>query len=218
MIVSPASARLVALFGVKAVVGAGAAVVGAGMVLMTRLGVGAAIWQPMGVAAVMGVGMGAAFGPATASLMGSVPRDRAGVGSAMNDTTRQCGGALGVAVLGSVLASRYHRAIDQAAVLHRLPASAAAAVRPDIGRAVHFAHSTASGGTGTAALAVARHGFVTAFHLAAMVGAAVMFVGVLVVALWLPARAADQSAEAIGSVEPVGDDRVAALTPDPQVA
>jgi hypothetical protein len=45
-----------------------------------------------------------------------------------------------------------------------------------------------------------------------------MFVGVLVVALWLPARAADQSAEAIGSVEQVGDDRVAALTPDPQVA
>ena len=49
--------------------------------------------------------------PATDSIMGSLPRAKAGVGSAVNDTTRQAGGALGVAVLGSVLASRYRTTV-----------------------------------------------------------------------------------------------------------
>lgn len=51
----------------------------------------------------MGLGMGATMAPATDSIMGSLPLAKAGVGSAMNDTTRMVGGALGVAVIGSVL-------------------------------------------------------------------------------------------------------------------
>ncbi len=56
---------------------------------------------------IMGVGMGNVMSPATESIMGSLPREKAGVGSAMNDTTRQVGGAVGVAVLGSILSSHY---------------------------------------------------------------------------------------------------------------
>ena len=48
-----------------------------------------------------------AMAPATESVMGSLPREKAGVGSAVNDTTRQMGGALGVAIIGSVVASAY---------------------------------------------------------------------------------------------------------------
>ena len=55
----------------------------------------------------MAVGMGMTMAPATESVMGSLPREKAGVGSAVNDTTRQVGGAVGVAVFGSLLASRY---------------------------------------------------------------------------------------------------------------
>ena len=55
----------------------------------------------------LAVGMGLVMAPATESIMGSLPPAKAGVGSAMNDTTRQMGGALGVAVFGSVLASVY---------------------------------------------------------------------------------------------------------------
>lgn len=53
----------------------------------------------------MGSGLGAATTPATESILGSLPRDLAGVGSAVNDTTREVGGTLGVAVLGSIMAS-----------------------------------------------------------------------------------------------------------------
>ena len=55
----------------------------------------------------MGVGMGLVMAPATDSIMGSLPLEKAGVGSAVNDTTRQVGGAMGVAIIGSVLASTY---------------------------------------------------------------------------------------------------------------
>ena len=51
--------------------------------------------------------MGMTMAPATESVMGSLPREKAGVGSAVNDTTRQVGGALGVAVIGSVVSSVY---------------------------------------------------------------------------------------------------------------
>ena len=55
----------------------------------------------------MAVGMGMTMAPATESVMGSLPREKAGVGSAVNDTTRQMGGALGVAIIGSVVSSVY---------------------------------------------------------------------------------------------------------------
>ena len=55
----------------------------------------------------MAAGMGLTMAPATDSVMGSLPLFKAGVGSAVNDTTRQVGGALGVAVIGSVLATTY---------------------------------------------------------------------------------------------------------------
>src|SRR5207249_7813911 len=60
---------------------------------------------------VMAAGMGFIMAPATESIMGSLPRAKAGIGSAVNDTTRQTGGALGVAVLGSLLASSYRSSV-----------------------------------------------------------------------------------------------------------
>jgi MFS family permease len=85
--------------------------------------------------AVMGVGMGLTMTPMTDLIMGSVPKEKAGVGSAMNDTTRQIGGALGVAILGSLTAAHYHSAIDGASFMGRLPAEARSAVHDSIGGA-----------------------------------------------------------------------------------
>ena len=61
----------------------------------------------------MAAGMGLTMAPATESIMGALPRAKAGVGSAVNDTTRQVGGALGVAVVGSVLASAYSNQVAE---------------------------------------------------------------------------------------------------------
>jgi hypothetical protein len=63
---------------------------------------------------IFGFGVGATSAPVTGSIMGSLPPERAGVGSAVDDTTRQRGGALGVGALGSVSTARYHAANDAA--------------------------------------------------------------------------------------------------------
>ena len=80
----------------------------------------------------MSVGMGLTMAPATESVMGSLPREKAGVGSAVNDTTRQMGGALGVAIIGSIVASVYsvgHRLRRRAVRPHRRRRPTAARAR-----------------------------------------------------------------------------------------
>src|SRR5262249_17814763 len=109
MIVAPSSARIVEHVGTKLVVASGLAI--ASLALLSFAAVpsqhvsypGQLLWRLV----LLAVGMGLVMAPATESIMGSLPRAKAGVGSAVNDTTRQVGGALGVAVLGSVMTSAY---------------------------------------------------------------------------------------------------------------
>ena len=82
-------------------------------------------WGPVVLAMVLiGVGLGLATAPATESIMGSLPPEKAGVGSAVNDTTRELGGTLGVAVLGSVFSSVYGPRLVDALSGVPIPASA----------------------------------------------------------------------------------------------
>ena len=107
MIAAPLSALWVQKIGNKLVVGTGLVLVSISLFLFLGLTPTSSVWAIIGVTIVMGLGMGNVMAPATDSIMGSLPRSKAGVGSAMNDTTRQVGGAVGVAVLGSILTSRY---------------------------------------------------------------------------------------------------------------
>jgi hypothetical protein len=137
-----------------------------------------------------GFGMGLTMAPATESIMGSVPRERAGVGSAVNDTTRQTGGALGVAVLGSLLATRYDSRVDHL----RLPAGAAHAARESIGGALAVA-GRLGGRAGGALADAARAGFANGIQLATLVGAGVVALAVVVVILFLPNRPSSESVD-----------------------
>jgi len=166
-------------------------------VLMSRLGTEASTWQVIGVLAVLGVGMGNVMAPATDSIMGSLPRERAGVGSAVNDTTREVGGALGVAIIGSLLASSYRNSIDAGLANAGLPAPAYDAVRDSIGGAVAVSQQ-ASGQFPTQAaqvLATAREAYVSAMRPAMLVGAGFIALGALVVLFFLPARSTEEAAE-----------------------
>ena len=100
------------------------------------------------------------------------------MGSAVNDTTRLVGGALGVAILGSLLTAGYHATIDGSAAIAQLPASAAAAARDSLGGAVEVA-ARLGGSTGQSVLDDARDAFVDAMSHAVLVGAAVALVGAL---------------------------------------
>ena len=97
MIIAPLSARLVERFGTKRVITAGLLVIAAALYALSFIHATTPYPRVITVFCLMAVGMGMAMAPATESVMGSLPREKAGVGSAVNDTTRQVGGALGVA-------------------------------------------------------------------------------------------------------------------------
>ncbi len=106
MAAAPQSAKFAARFGKRRVVAIGMWLVAAGVFIISRIGVEPQYLVLVVGAMIMAAGMGTAMSPTTDLLMSTVPRKQAGMGSAMNDTTRELGGSLGVAVFGSLLASR----------------------------------------------------------------------------------------------------------------
>src|SRR4051794_16419843 len=128
--------------------------------------------------------------PATESIMGSLPPAKAGVGSAMNDTTRQMGGALGVAVIGSILATQYRPGItDKLSSLH-VPTDVIDAAKDSVGGAFGAA-SHLPAPLAQAVETAARGEFVNAFGGSLLAGAVVVAVAALIVFVFLPARAHD---------------------------
>jgi EmrB/QacA subfamily drug resistance transporter len=112
MVSTTRSAGLVERFGQRRVVSSGLVIVAAGLALLSRCGANTGYGLVATALVVMALGMGVTTAPSTGAIMRSLPLRKAGVGSAVNDTTRELGGALGVAVFGSVLASHYRTAIS----------------------------------------------------------------------------------------------------------
>jgi EmrB/QacA subfamily drug resistance transporter len=138
---------------------------------------------------VLGTAMGFTSAPATESVMGAVPAANAGVGSGVNDTTRELGGTLGVAVIGSVFASLYAAGFDGAPAA--LPVGAAS---DSIGAA--FAMSEQIGGAPGAALReIASTGFYDGLTAGCLVAAGVCALGSLFVAALLPSRPAEEEVD-----------------------
>ncbi|MFI6786508.1 MFS transporter [Nonomuraea sp. NPDC050383] len=142
---------------------------------------------------IQGAAMANIMPPATTAIMESLPREKAGVGSAMSNTVRQVAGALGVAVLGSVLSSSYRGEI--APHLTGLPE----AVRHAAGESLMAtdAVSHALGARGQGLMEPAYDAFIHGMHITALVSAAIALLGVAVVAKWMPGKPAPvQQAEA----------------------
>jgi hypothetical protein len=188
MVASPLSAVVARRLGTKLVVAAGLVLVASGMWTLATFETGTGYGLVFASMVVMGLGMGLVMAPATESIMGSLPPEQAGVGSATNDTTRELGGALGVAIMGSLLSSRYASAIDSALVGSPLPPEAATAVREGVGGASIVAERI-GGPEGQALLEAARSAFVDGMGVALVVAGAVTLVGALVALVFLPARA-----------------------------
>jgi EmrB/QacA subfamily drug resistance transporter len=189
MLIAPMSSGFVQRFGNKLVVGGGLLIVAASLALFTTLDVHSSTLHVIVAAALLAVGMGNVMAPATDSIMGSLPRAKAGVGSAINDTTRQMGGAVGVAVLGSLLASRF-----TSRMAHQLtgviPTGLLHQVSGGIGQAVASATTDPRARPfSTQILAAARASFVSGLHLASLAAAVIIVIAAVGVLLWLPARA-----------------------------
>jgi EmrB/QacA subfamily drug resistance transporter len=190
MVISPLSAKVVERIGSKIVVATGLSVAAVGLIIASRLTAGASYPQVLTALVVLAFGMALVMPPATESIMGSLPLAKAGVGSAVNDTTRQVGGALGVAVLGSVMSSTYGPRVSDA--ISGLPVSSeqATAIHDQIGAAIRAAGEI-GGEPGRMLADVASRGFADGMSTAFIIGAAALVLGAVIVALFLPARARD---------------------------
>jgi EmrB/QacA subfamily drug resistance transporter len=204
MVAAPTSSLLVARWGTKIIVTTGLAVVSGALLLLSRADTSSGYGLVVVVLVLLGLGMGIALAPATDSIMGSLPLARAGVGSAVNDTTREIGGALGIAVLGSITASVYSSQLAGSKIIGALNNAgaqgqqAANAVKSSIGGAAIVAEQLtrleAEGkvppGATRALTAVTNQAFIHAMDRTVIVASAVALAGALVALFFLPARPA----------------------------
>ena len=206
MFFAPTGAKLVEKFGAKRVVSGGLFVVAIGLLMLSRVGVEANYPYFALCLIVLSAGMGNTAAPSTASIMSAMPMRKAGVGSAVNDTSRELGGALGVAVLGSLAISHYSTTLADK-IPDGVPARVAEIVTGSVGGAVELSRQV-GGATGAAIAAAAKSAFVDAMDLALVVGAVIAVVASVLVFRYMPHPAAvddrPPTAEPTDEAEPVG--------------
>ncbi|MBN3452513.1 MFS transporter [Mycobacterium sp. DSM 3803] len=137
---------------------------------------------------IMSIGIGLCTAPTTSAIMGAVPDEKQGVASAVNDTTREVGAALGIAVAGSILAAHYQNQL--APELTGLPAEIRASVLNSLAEAL--AVTGQLGPRGGAVAELAKQSFLDATNSALLVMAAVLGVAAAAVGVWAPGRDGEQ--------------------------
>jgi MFS family permease len=106
MLVAPVSGKLSDRVGARWLMGAGMTLLTVSLLLFGLLDASSTFWNALPALLVGGVGMATVMTPTTSAAMGSVPVDKAGVGSAVINTMRQFGGSLGIAIMGALVATR----------------------------------------------------------------------------------------------------------------
>ncbi|MFV0256941.1 MAG: DHA2 family efflux MFS transporter permease subunit [Acidimicrobiales bacterium] len=183
MVVAPQTPKLVQRFGAPQVGATGLATLTLAMIGISRFQVDTSYLQLVVTMMVMAGGMAMTMTPMTTRLMTSVPLNRAGMGSATNDTTRELGGALGVAVLGSLVTSQYSASMESAAAA--LPGPLREVVTGSLGGVVGLIGRGALPAD-TPLLAEAKSAFVDGLSLAALVGAAIIAIAAVLVYKLMP--------------------------------
>ncbi|OZC87857.1 MFS transporter [Rhodococcus sp. 05-340-1] len=201
------SGRLLPVLGERVLISAGMAIAAAGVLVLTQLDAGSGYEWFLVSLVILGVGMGVAEPPATDAIMGGFDESELGSAGGINDTAIEYGGALGIALLGSVLANTYTstfgervESFDIGSIPEPLRAdatNAAGAASESVGSATVVAHALADNGA-TAPFAdvitdVARTSFTAAIESASWVGGAVLVMGTAVVAAVLPGRRLDSA-------------------------
>jgi MFS transporter, DHA2 family, multidrug resistance protein len=198
---SPRSAQLVRRFGAKAVCTGGLLLVTGTFVGYTALGQHTSIWVLEALFFVQGVGMGNIMPPATESIMASVPREKAGAGSAINNVSRQVGGALGIAVLGSVLAATYRSGINPTLTKLQI----AGPVRVQMEKSIEATQAVVEkvGGSLHQVIPASNAAFIHAMHVTSLFSAVVSLGGTFVAFRFLPGRRRDDAVTAAVPAAPV---------------
>jgi EmrB/QacA subfamily drug resistance transporter len=191
---SPLSPILAKRFGTRLVIPAGMALMGIGLLDLSTAGVHTA-YPPIALAvAIMGAGMGLVMAPASSTIMTTVPAHQAGAGSAINDTIREVGGALGIAIVGSLAAAVYRSRLTHVLTARQTP-----------GLVVHIATSSVAaadaagkqvgGAPGSELVAAAHSAFVNAMAMGLRVAAGVALISAVAAIFALPRRHEPQVTE-----------------------
>ncbi len=173
--------------GTKYVVSVGLAMVAISFGLLSRTTVSGSYRDCFVPFVMAGIGVALSLAPCTESVMGSLPKEQAGVGSATNDTALQVGGALGVGVLGTALNLRYEHLMRPIVARAGVPLSVQRLIDSSLGAALTVAHR-APKNLGDELATLARRAFVSGMDEALVIATAVVAVAALVVFLFLPSR------------------------------
>ena len=165
--------KLAARFGARNVCVTGLVLVAAGLAVISRIGTGSPYWLLLAGLIPLGTGIGAAMTPATAAITEGLPAAQQGVGSALNDLSREVGGALGIAVIGSIVSAVYRSNLQ----LTGVPAGLASKARGSFGMAIH------AGGPVRATAATA---FTDGIHTGLLYAAGAAIIAAITVAVLLP--------------------------------
>ena len=186
---SNVAARLTRRFGLRSIMLAGMALVTGGLVSLATL-TAASGFLPVGLAfGLIGLGMGLVMAPASNAFVGTLPPDKVGAGSGLRAMVQLLGGALGVAIIGSLATNKYRSEIKTALAgpLSHVSSSAQQAIGNQIGGAVAVKGTLPADLRQTTTDAV-NHAFVSGLHLSALVGIGIMILAMVSAAVYVPAR------------------------------
>jgi EmrB/QacA subfamily drug resistance transporter len=187
-LVAPLSALLHRFAGTRLTGAAGLLIIAAGLWQISLASAAATFVDVLPGMILLGVGAGLAIPNATASVMGSVPAEHTGIGSATNGSMMQIGGALGVAIIGSLLSTRYTGRMTAALAPYHVPVSIMHLILGSIGGALGVA-ARVGGALGAELAVAARSAFVSGMDLGMLTGAIVALAGFAVALVTLPGRA-----------------------------
>jgi EmrB/QacA subfamily drug resistance transporter len=187
LVVAPLSAALVRKTGPKLTMTAGLVLTAAGLGQISGATVTTTFAGTVLGMVLLGAGAGLAIPTATGSVLGSVPDSDSGVASATNTTAMQVGGALGVAVIGSLLTTRYQNRMTAGLAGQHLPQAALNTIQSSLGGALAVA-AHAGGTAGQLLARLARTAFVSGMDLGLLTAALVALAGATVALAWLPGR------------------------------
>jgi EmrB/QacA subfamily drug resistance transporter len=200
---SPLSPILASRFGTRLVISAGMALMGLGLLDLSTVGVHTA-YPPIALAvAIMGAGMGLVMAPASTTIMTTVPAHQAGAGSAINDTIREVGGALGIAIVGSLAAAVYRSRLTHALIAQHAPGPVVRIAASSVA-AADAAGRQAGGASGSELVAAAHSAFVDAMAMGVRVAAGVALVSAVAAICALPRRREPQATQIAAVTEITG--------------
>ena len=191
IVTAPYAGRYASKHGSRIPMTYGLVLAGSGLLLFSRLNVDTPYLLMLPVFVMMGHGIGSTMAPMTAAVMNAVGPERAGLGSAMTNTSREVGGVFGIALLGTLLTTRLRSTLEPSLAAIGLPPQSADPIQAAAGHG-ELDPSLLAGlqpGQRAAVVDAFRESFMSGFRLSLMVGGFALLLAAIIANRFIPGRA-----------------------------